>query len=161
MRIVLLVIVLIISAAAQAQPVYKWTDAQGVVHYGDRPPADTKSEEVAIEAPPPAAVGRIDVQSPRGPSPRSSQLRATSQQSRPLDIVMYARADCGYCAKARRYFAERGIAYVEKDVQRYAQATAEWKRLGGVGVPLFVINGDVSSGFSAEGMTKRLTRYGW
>ena len=40
-------------------------------------------------------------------------------------------------------------------------ANAEWKRLGGRGVPLFVINRDVSSGFSEGGMARRLARYGW
>jgi len=142
MRIILLVIALVASALAIAQPVYKWADAQGVVHYGDEPPDDAKAEEILIEAAPAREAGR------------------TSAQAGPLDIVMYARADCGYCAKARSYFAQRGIRYVEKDVQRNARSTSEWKRLGGVGVPLFVINGEVSSGFNAESMSRRLARYG-
>jgi len=142
MRIIMLVVALAVTALAIAQPVYKWSDPQGVVHYGDEPPDDAKAQEVQIEPAPAREAGR------------------TSGKSVPLDIVMYARADCGYCAKARRYFAERGIAYVEKDVQRNAQTTAEWKRLGGVGVPLFVINGAVSSGFDADAMTQRLARYG-
>lgn len=148
MRIVLLVIVLIAAAAAQAQSIYKWTDARGVVHYGDRQPPDTKSEQLAIEPPPPASV-----------APTRAQQLAPRQASRPLDIVMYGRAGCGYCAKARRYFAQRGIRYTEKDVQRSAQASIEWKRLGGVGVPLFVINGEVSSGFGEASMTRRLARF--
>src|SRR5688572_19620663 len=114
MRNILLVIALAVSALAIAQPVYKWTDAQGVVHYGEVAPVDAKAQEIRIEAAPSRQAGR------------------TSAQARPLDVVMYSRADCGYCAKARRYFAERGIPYVEKDVQRNAQTTAEWKRLGGV-----------------------------
>ena len=142
MRIIVLVIALVVSALGIAQPVFKWTDAQGVVHYGDEPPVDAKAQEVHIEAAPARVAG------------------STSAQAGPLDIVMYARADCGYCAKARRYFAERGIRYVEKDVQRNAQTTAEWKSLGGVGVPLFVINGEVSSGFDPQSMTRRLARYG-
>jgi len=90
MRIIVLVIALVVSALGIAQPVFKWTDAQGVVHYGDEPPVDAKAQEVHIEAAPARVAG------------------STSAQAGPLDIVMYARADCGYCAKARRYFAERG-----------------------------------------------------
>ena len=142
MRIIVLVVALVAAALAIAQPVYKWTDAQGVVHYGDKSPVDAKVEEVQIEA-----------------APARAATRASAPASA-LDVVMYARADCGYCARARRYFAERGIRYVEKDVQRNAQTTAEWKRLGGVGVPLFVINGEVSSGFDPGTMTQRLARYG-
>ncbi|HCW91408.1 MAG TPA: DUF4124 domain-containing protein, partial [Marinobacter sp.] len=32
---------------------YKWTDANGQVHFGDRPPAEKTAEEVAINAEPP------------------------------------------------------------------------------------------------------------
>ena len=149
------------AASALAQPVYKWTDAQGVVHYGDRPPADAATEEVPIEPPTPEAAAWEPAAantSATAPGDPAAQQAATPQ---PLDIVMYARSDCGYCAKARKYFAQRGIGYRELDVERYAQAKAEWKRLGGIGVPLFVINGKVHRGFSASGMDQWLSRYGW
>ena len=102
--------------------------------------------------------------SPRASSqPDPSPVAAPVQDAAPqrLEIGMYARSDCGYCAKARQYFARRGLRYVEKDVQRDARAHAEWKRLGGTGVPLFVINRNVSRGFSESSMAKRLARYGW
>ena len=149
-----------LAAPAFAQPVYKWTDAQGVVHYGDRPPAEAAIEEVPITPPSPEA----EAWEPPAASATSTDNRDSGTQPatpQPLDIVMYARSDCGYCAKARTYFAQRGIGYRELDVERYAQAKAEWKRLGGVGVPLFVINGKVFRGFSAAGMDQRLARYGW
>ena len=53
MRLVLLVVVSMLSVAAHAQVVYKWTDARGVVHYGDRAPADARSQQVDIDPPPP------------------------------------------------------------------------------------------------------------
>lgn len=157
MRIVLAALLALGSACALAQPVFKWTDAQGLVHYGDAPPSNAAVEQVAIEPPPP------DAGLPATPasSSVSAPIAETVPQAQSLDIVMYSRADCGYCAKARRYFAARGIGYREKDVERYAQSRAEWKRLGGQGVPLFVINGQVSSGFSEGGMSRRLAAYGW
>lgn len=42
----------LLVTATQAQ-VYKWTDAAGQVHYGDRPPAQTPTEQIE-DAPPPA-----------------------------------------------------------------------------------------------------------
>lgn len=160
MRIVLLLLLSIAVFPAYAQGVYKWTDAKGVVHYGDEAPAEGKYAEVALDPPTSAPAEKPNGQGAAAQSTRHAQPNALAQRRQPLDIVMYARSDCGYCAKARRFFGERGIAFVEKDVQRQPQAAAEWKRLGGVAVPLFVINGVVSSGFSAEGMTQRLTRYG-
>ena len=160
MRLAFLVLVSMVSVMASAQTVHKWTDAQGVVHYGDRPPPGAKSEQVRIAPPPPsarAAQGPASALPAAGPAPAPAQDAAPQ----PLEIVMYARTDCGYCAKARRYFAGRGLRYVERDVQRDARANAEWKRLGGTGVPLFVINRDVSHGFSESGMAERLARYGW
>ena len=147
----------VFAASALAQPVYKWTDAQGVVHYGDRPPADAATEEVPIEPPTPEA----EAWEPAGADAAGNPAPQRDATPQALDIVMYARSDCGYCAQARKYFAQRGIGYRELDVERYAQAKAEWKRLGGVGVPLFVINGKVHRGFSAAGMDQWLARYGW
>ena len=159
MRLAFLVLVSMVSVMATAQTVHKWTDAQGVVHYGDRPPPGAQSEQVRIDPPPPSSeLSRVT----RLPTaPMSATAPAPEAAPQPLEIVMYARTDCGYCAKARQYFARRGLLYAEKDVQRDTRAHAEWKRLGGTGVPLFVINGDVSRGFSESGMAKRLARYGW
>ncbi|MEX0623203.1 DUF4124 domain-containing protein [Saccharospirillum sp.] len=35
------------SALAEGK-IYTWTDAEGIVHYGDRPPRDAQAEEVSI-----------------------------------------------------------------------------------------------------------------
>lgn len=41
----------LLATATQAQ-VYKWTDAAGQVHYGDRPPAQVPTEQIEIIPPP-------------------------------------------------------------------------------------------------------------
>lgn len=40
--------VLIHSALAQEASVYRWVDAQGIVHYSDQPAADSSAEELPI-----------------------------------------------------------------------------------------------------------------
>jgi predicted secreted Zn-dependent protease len=40
-------LLLAIAVCAEAQ-IFRWTDAQGKVHYGDRPPADAKAKETGI-----------------------------------------------------------------------------------------------------------------
>ncbi|MGD9950993.1 MAG: glutaredoxin family protein [Burkholderiales bacterium] len=63
-------------------------------------------------------------------------------------VVMYATDWCGYCAKARAYFAKNGIAYVERDVEKSAQAAAEFRRQGGRGVPLIFVGRERLDGFN-------------
>jgi hypothetical protein len=46
---------------AVAEGVYRWTDAQGRVHFGDRPPGDDTSMAIAPPAPP-AATAPSDVE---------------------------------------------------------------------------------------------------
>lgn len=161
MRLALIILASLLPLTVPAQAVYKWSDARGVVHYGDRPPQDAQAERVAVAPPPSApAGGRAASTTQSAQTPLAGGAPAPAAAAQP-DIVMYGRSDCGYCAKARRYFTRRGIRYVEKDVEHDRRANAEWKRLGGTGVPVFVINHDVSRGFSESAMAERLARYGW
>jgi glutaredoxin len=76
-------------------------------------------------------------------------------------VVMYATSWCPYCAKAREYFARNGIAYVEHDIEKSAAVNAEFRRLGGRGVPLILVGTERISGFSElafESMSARAGR---
>lgn len=74
------------------------------------------------------------------------------------EVVMYATSWCPYCAKARAYFAQSGIAYVEHDVEKSAIARAEFKRLGGRAVPLIVVGREKMDGFSEVGFEFLMAR---
>ena len=56
---VLIVPAALVFAAAQAQQVYRWVDAQGNVHYSQTPPpsAATKVKVIEVAAPPPDPTG--------------------------------------------------------------------------------------------------------
>ena len=73
-------------------------------------------------------------------------------------VVMYATSWCPYCAKARAYFSKKGIAYTEYDVEKSPAANAEFRRLGGRGVPLIFVGREKMSGFSEEGFDALLAR---
>lgn len=47
-RILLFLAALLIGQAFAAGKIYTWTDEDGVVHYGDRPPKEVNAEEVNI-----------------------------------------------------------------------------------------------------------------
>ncbi len=55
-------------------------------------------------------------------------------------VVMYATRTCGYCIRAREYFAANNIAYVERDIERSKSARRDFETLWGSGTPL-IFNG--------------------
>lgn len=144
----LLALVLLAAAAASAQGLYRWTDAQGRIHYSSEPPPGAKATTVR----PRVNSYNAPAQSQAAPSaPRPAAARAGP-------VVMYATSWCPYCAKARAYFQRSGIAYTEHDIEKSASAHAEFKRLGGRGVPLILVGREKMSGFSEDGFDALLAR---
>ncbi len=64
-------------------------------------------------------------------------------------VVMYATDWCPYCEKARQFMDNNGIEYYEYDIEKSSEGHRQYKSLGGNGVPLLVVNGEVIKGFSA------------
>jgi len=71
-------------------------------------------------------------------------------------VVMYSTERCGACKMAKRWFEERGIAYMEKDVERNPQYLQEFRAKGGRGVPLIEVNGETCRGFNSQWLSERL-----
>lgn len=60
-------------------------------------------------------------------------------------VVMYSTSWCGGCRAAKRYFAEKGIAYEEIDIERVpgaAEKVMAWAN-GNKTVPTMVIGNEV------------------
>lgn len=71
--------------------------------------------------------------------------------------MLYATEWCGYCAKARQFFAENHIPYQELDVEKSELGQREYQKLGGGGVPIIVINETkVIRGFDPETIIEAL-----
>lgn len=62
-------------------------------------------------------------------------------------VILYATSWCGYCKKARELLSENNIEYFEYDVEKSAEGKEQFKRLGGKGVPVLLINGEVLKGY--------------
>jgi glutaredoxin len=94
------------------------------------------------------------------PPPASSARAAPPSQAQPapVPVVMYATAWCPYCAKARAYFKRTGTAYTEHDIEKSAAAHAQYKRLGGRGVPLILVGDEKMAGFSELAFESLLAR---
>ncbi len=63
-------------------------------------------------------------------------------------VVLFGTESCPYCAKARAYFKEKGIAYADLDIGKPGQARDEFAKLGGSGVPLLLIGDRRIVGFN-------------
>lgn len=65
-------------------------------------------------------------------------------------IVMYTTAYCPACKVAKAYFAKKGLAYEDNDVDQSRAAAEEFMRLGGRGVPLIIIGDQRMEGFDSQ-----------
>ena len=148
-RALVIALMLAICGAAAAQSIYRWVDAQGKVHYTSDPPPGTRAKEQV----------RPRVNSYAAPAAASTPAATPQPQARAaLPVVMYATSWCPYCAQAREYFGRNGIAYTEHDIEKSAAANAEFRRLGGRGVPLILVGREKMSGFSELGFESLLVR---
>jgi glutaredoxin len=69
---------------------------------------------------------------------------------------MYATDWCGYCRQARQFFARNGIAYTELDIEKSQAAMAEYKGLGGRGVPVILVGSQRMNGYGEERLVQML-----
>jgi glutaredoxin len=78
-------------------------------------------------------------------------------------VIVYGTSWCGFCAKARAYFASHGIAYVDKDVETDANAHSEIVRkcqqtgrpfTGGV--PVLDVYGRIIRGFDTAAIERAI-----
>lgn len=121
---------------AQAGELFRWTDADGKVHYTDQPPpvSAKKVEEKKLDG------GRAtDV---------SELPYASRQAAKKSPVTLYAN-DCGEpCTQAREHLLQRGVPFTSKNPQTSSDDAEALKKLaGGAYVPVLVVGGAVSKGY--------------
>ena len=90
-------VLLLLPLAAAAQ-IYKWTDANGQVHFSQNPPASGAYKDVTPDLPPPTVTPHVD--SLRKAAESYAQQDADAQKQR--TAMLKAKADnAERCAKAR------------------------------------------------------------
>ncbi len=125
--------------------VYKWTDTDGTVHFGDRPPADAGTESVDIR-PNTYAAPEVSVYTPDPSDPAPAAA-----------VTIFTIQGCGYCKAAKRHFQQQDIAYKEYDIQRSDEARRKYQRQGATGVPVILVGDRRLNGFSAEAFDRLYT----
>jgi glutaredoxin len=150
-----------VSLSSYAATVYKTTGPDGKVIYTDQPPADgkaangTKALDIKDEptSPLPEAVLKYQEQLKRSANKRIQETPKRASAS--ATPVLFSAAWCGYCRRAKAYLQQNGIAFQEHDIDTEAGMQAFVEAGGGRGVPLLIVNGGATRGFS-EGSYDRL-----
>lgn len=63
-------------------------------------------------------------------------------------VILYSTAWCGYCKKTRELLADNNVPYYEYDIEKSPEGMEQYKKLGGRGIPLLLINGAVVKGYN-------------
>ncbi|MEN6371163.1 MAG: glutaredoxin domain-containing protein [Armatimonadota bacterium] len=72
-------------------------------------------------------------------------------------IVIYSTPNCPYCHQAKRYLAEKGISFLDKDVATDINARNEMvQKSGQLGVPVIEIDGHIIIGFNKPKLDEML-----
>ncbi|HWI40837.1 MAG TPA: glutaredoxin domain-containing protein [Verrucomicrobiae bacterium] len=85
---------------------------------------------------------------------------AAQEVSQYPPIVLYTTSWCPYSKAAKKYLSDRGIPFLDHDVEKEAAAAAELhKRYGTGSVPVIVIGNDrVLKGFSERELEEALAQ---
>lgn len=119
-RAIFFLALLACSGAQAAQP-YHWVDAQGVTHFGDRPPPGANAEPVAVDPAPAgdaqAAAARVEAlraDIERRAAERATAREETAQKAAQADQISRecerARAQLTQLQSARRVVSADGTA---------------------------------------------------
>ena len=161
-----------------------WYDEQGAAHpasnRGEVPESHRASVRVdALELAPeqrldpafvyvadlraPAAGGQYPVRKLERAAFESSLASAvpaagegTGAKSASSDVIIYGASWCGACKQAARFFSQKGVAFVEKDIEKEPEARTEMlakARAQGVqtgGIPVIDVHGTLLGGFNAQ-----------
>lgn len=143
----LLLVLFICNSGLSMAEIYKWTDANGKVHFSDKPPTNKNVETLDEQ--------RL---ASRASSYTQAEIKALSinplTYRKSQKLIMYTTSSCGYCAKARKYFAKQRISFKEKNIETSEKYHREFKKIGGKGVPVILWGKNKMNGFSVDKFEK-------
>jgi glutaredoxin len=139
MKPALLLACLLVLAPPAAAQVTKWVDAQGRVHYGDRPPVGKNVAAAPLR-------GTVSL----GDSEASREFATAVAAPRQAGVSIYTTPTCGYCKRAMSHMRRKKVPFAEKDVSANAKNKAEFRAIGGRGVPVTLAGGKRINGYSPE-----------
>ncbi|OGB22208.1 MAG: glutaredoxin [Burkholderiales bacterium RIFCSPLOWO2_02_FULL_57_36] len=143
-----LLLILLCSAGAHAQQLYKWVGPDGKVTYSD--------------VPPPPTIKQVEKKSASFGTAAASNLPfELAEAARSHPVTLYTSPQCAPCDSGRTLLNSRGIPFAEKTVTNN-EDIAQLRQAGGDGqLPLLVIGRNKHKGFESVGWTASLTAAGY
>ncbi len=123
-RVMTLMLLVAMPVLAET-PMYRWTDAQGQVHYGDQP--DNRPDTTWLNAPPLAAAAREPA--PGLPSPSPSPELLAARWERRCDELAAARAIFDRRALRIDYSGPPANAAILRNATDRNSTDEQWRRL--------------------------------
>ena len=141
-RFALLLLALTFALPATAAQLYRWTDAQGGVHYSDQPPPPNIKKMEQIQ------------------TPDEDQGPAAGQSGAP--VVLFS-GNCGpTCDQAAAFLRQHDIPFALKNADQDPAVAKELKqRTGSMGVPVLFVGESMQRGYSPTIWEKMLEVAGY
>jgi glutaredoxin len=124
---------------------YKWTDAQGTVHYTDTPPPAQQASQIRAPSAGPAAQ-----------APLPYEL-ARAVKANPVTLYTTAQSACGGCDQGRALLHARGVPYTEKTVSTDEDNEQLRKLASQLELPLLLVGSRQVTGFQDAAWQEALT----
>lgn len=136
------------SPFAQAQ-MYKWVDAQGKVHFSDKPPpANAKQVQNKIDT------GASTVSTVNLPADLAAAVKKNP-------VTLYTTKNCSACNTSRSLLKQNGIPFNEKTIGSQEDLTKLKQVSGDSQLPVMIINKSKFLGFEPDSWREALTAAGY
>jgi glutaredoxin-like YruB-family protein len=152
-----LVLVLISSATVWAGNMYKWVDAEGVVHFSDGAPDDAQLADSVETRPAVSAADQTAAAPPAVSENNSPPAAAVQAPRRAAKVEVYTASWCGYCQQTKNYLRQHGIHFTEYDIEKDPQAARRLRQYNPRGgIPVTVIDGKPIIGYAPQAFAAAL-----
>ena len=74
------------------------------------------------------------------------------------ELVFFSAPWCGYCDRARDWFDDQRVDYLEINIESSTEARRLWREAGGRGVPLVLVGDQRVAGYSVDAYRQALAR---
>ena len=144
-----LCVLMLALSYAQADTLFRWTDKEGKVHYGDKPADDAVGTETRKFG---SAAGA-------GDDDLSYTVRKAKQD---FPVTLYVSANCGeLCVRSRALLSKRGVPFKEKNVASKEEQDALKAKTGANNVPVLMVGKSVLNGFESGQWNSELDLAGY
>ena len=146
-----LAMMLLAIAASPALAQYKVVGPDGKITYTDRPPTTSDGKATTLNT--------RNVGAASGEAALPIELRNVASRY-PVTLYTVTGA-CEPCAGARQYLRQRGIPYVEKQIQSPEDTQALQRIAGSTDIPTLTVGGQVLRGLAADVWSSYLDAAGY